>query len=244
MKHLKLLQNDLSFDNYKISNDYKVPNVVKTKNDNQIHYQNIIHYDYVDLGLPSGTLWATKNIGAETETDFGLYFAWGETKGYYYPSEEKSFTWNDYKFSINGSDSNFSKYNHQSPEYLEHIDNAVKIYMGNEWDIPSWTNMHEVNDNCTSQYVSNYKNSGVNGLLFTSTINSKTLFFPFACAITNNIIENKTANPFTMIWYNGFYHERAACMYVDHWQNNLRLMDGQSRERYYGASYRAIKVNN
>lgn len=35
----------------------------------------------VDLGLPSGTKWANMNIGAQTETDYGTYFAWGETSG-------------------------------------------------------------------------------------------------------------------------------------------------------------------
>lgn len=39
-------------------------------------------YEYVDLGLPSGTLWAKMNVGAKSETDAGLYFAWGETQGY------------------------------------------------------------------------------------------------------------------------------------------------------------------
>ena len=38
--------------------------------------------EFVDLGLPSGTLWATKNLGASSKTDYGLYFAWGETTGY------------------------------------------------------------------------------------------------------------------------------------------------------------------
>ena len=37
-------------------------------------------HDYVDLGLPSGTLWATCNVGATNPEDFGDYFAWGETK--------------------------------------------------------------------------------------------------------------------------------------------------------------------
>lgn len=38
--------------------------------------------DYIDFNLPSGTLWAKKNIGADTETDYGLYFSWGDIKGY------------------------------------------------------------------------------------------------------------------------------------------------------------------
>ena len=36
-------------------------------------------YDYVDLGLPSGTLWATMNVGASKPSDYGLYFQWGDT---------------------------------------------------------------------------------------------------------------------------------------------------------------------
>ena len=49
-------------------------------------------HEYVDMGLPSGTLWATCNIGAESSTDFGDYFAWGETE----PKEE--YTNENYKF--------------------------------------------------------------------------------------------------------------------------------------------------
>lgn len=39
-------------------------------------------YGYVDLGLPSGTLWATCNIGASKPSESGLYFQWGDTEGY------------------------------------------------------------------------------------------------------------------------------------------------------------------
>ena len=48
-------------------------------------------HTYVDLGLPSGTLWATCNVGAETPEEYGNYFAWGEieTKDYY--------DWNTYR---------------------------------------------------------------------------------------------------------------------------------------------------
>ena len=49
---------------------------------NYVQKQNNNSYDYVDLGLPSGLLWATKNIGANTEEEAGLYFQWGDTQGY------------------------------------------------------------------------------------------------------------------------------------------------------------------
>lgn len=51
-------------------------------------------YGYVDLGLPSGTLWAVHNIGAENEYECGDYFAWGETETKDY------FSWENYKYFI------------------------------------------------------------------------------------------------------------------------------------------------
>ncbi len=51
-------------------------------------------YEYVDLGLPSGTLWATYNVGATSPYEKGQYFAWGEVE----PRED--FSWESYKFFI------------------------------------------------------------------------------------------------------------------------------------------------
>ena len=39
-------------------------------------------HSYIDLGLPSGTLWATCNVGASKPTQSGLYFQWGDVQGY------------------------------------------------------------------------------------------------------------------------------------------------------------------
>ena len=50
---------------------------------------------WIDLGLPSGLLWASTNVGAEKPEDFGLYFAWGETQGYEGVTIDKQFTWDD-----------------------------------------------------------------------------------------------------------------------------------------------------
>ena len=62
-------------------------------------------YSYVDLGLPSGTLWATCNVGASKPSDAGLYFQWGDTQGYTADqigtgSEKKEFStdWRDCKW--------------------------------------------------------------------------------------------------------------------------------------------------
>ncbi|MCI7430492.1 MAG: hypothetical protein MSS84_06410, partial [Bacteroidales bacterium] len=64
-------------------------------------------HDYVDLGLPSGTKWATCNVGASTPEEYGNYYAWGETtpKAYY--------DWSTYKW-CNGSKTTLTKYNTSS----------------------------------------------------------------------------------------------------------------------------------
>ena len=59
-------------------------------------------FDYVDLGLPSGTLWATQNVGASKPSDYGLYFQWGDSKGYTKKQlgKDKMFTWADKFFKL------------------------------------------------------------------------------------------------------------------------------------------------
>lgn len=57
-------------------------------------------FEYVDLGLPSGTKWARCNVGANSETDYGLYFAFGETNGYNrFTNGDRTFDRRNYKFS-------------------------------------------------------------------------------------------------------------------------------------------------
>ena len=100
-------------------------------------------YKAIDLGLPSGVLWADKNIGAATPEDFGLYFQWGDTRGYTAGQVGngeglKAFSWADYKFSIDGSSSNFSKYNaSDSKTVLDPEDDAAHVIMGDNWRMPT-----------------------------------------------------------------------------------------------------------
>ena len=84
----------------------------------------------VDLGL--SVLWAKTNLGADKETDAGLYFQWGDTQGY--TAEQvgngeglKYFGWDDYKWSIDGSSSNFSKYTGSDKTVLDLEDDAAKL---------------------------------------------------------------------------------------------------------------------
>lgn len=95
-------------------------------------------YDWVDLGLPSGTKWATRNIGANSPEEYGNYYAWGET------AEKKRYYWSTYKFLISdksGPDSflQFSKYNTRRKHgaidnlvILEQVDDVAHVQWG-EW---------------------------------------------------------------------------------------------------------------
>ena len=137
-------------------------------------------FGYIDLGLQSGTLWATCNVGASKPSDVGLYFQWGDTSGYTADQvgKDKQFTWNDYKFSIDGSDSNFSKYN-TAGATLELMDDAAHANMGGDWHMPTPEQIEELIDNTTTAWTTS--DDGVNGILFTSkTVPSKSIFIPAA----------------------------------------------------------------
>lgn len=99
-------------------------------------------HEYVDLGLPSGNLWAKCNIGANSEEEVGLYFQWGDTQGYTaeqigYGEGLKAFRWTDYKFSINGSENYFSKYDSDGKTVLDLEDDAAHVNMGGNWRMPT-----------------------------------------------------------------------------------------------------------
>ena len=102
-------------------------------------------FEYVDLGLPSGTKWAKCNVGAKNETDFGLYFSWGETEGYDSIINTKQFSLKYYKFSYHYSDSAFTKYNETDGKtVLDLEDDAAYVNMGGRWHMPSKEQIKEL----------------------------------------------------------------------------------------------------
>lgn len=107
-------------------------------------------YKAIDLGLPSGILWADRNIGATTPEEAGMYFQWGDTQGYtdeQVGNEEgqKYFDWSDYKFSINNYPGDFSKYNaSDSKNVLDSEDDAAYVNMGGNWRMPTFDEFKEL----------------------------------------------------------------------------------------------------
>lgn len=135
-------------------------------------------YEYVDLGLPSGTIWATMNVGASKPSDFGLYFQWGSVRGFTKGQigRDKAFSWSTYKWSVDGIDSNFSKYNTVG-DTLDLEDDAANIHMGGDWHMPTPTQIRELISETDNTWTTQ---DGVNGRLFTSKNNGKSIFIPAA----------------------------------------------------------------
>ena len=139
-------------------------------------------FEYVDLELPSGTLWATMNVGASKSTDFGLYFQWGDTQGYTanqvgIGSVQKKFAieWNDYKW---GEYKKFTKYTKLGGK-LELEDDAAHVNMGGDWHMPAPKQIRELLDNTITSWET--LEDGIEGVKFTSKKDaSKTIFIPIA----------------------------------------------------------------
>ena len=117
-------------------------------------------HEWVDLGLPSGTKWATMNVGANSPEEYGDYFAWGET------TPKSSYTGSNYNYSSN-------------PTTLPLEDDAAYTNWGTSWRMPTKTELTElVNEEYTVRTW--ITQNGVNGWKVTSKINGNTIFLPAA----------------------------------------------------------------
>ena len=135
-------------------------------------------HEWVDLGLPSGTLWATCNVGANSPEESGDYFAWGETE----PKE--SYTWETYKwfydrngwpcctkYCTNELDGTVDNKTELDPE-----DDAASINWGPSWRMPSQRQIFELCDQCIREVTTI---NGVQGIRFIGP-NGNMVFLPLA----------------------------------------------------------------
>ena len=131
--------------------------------------------EYVDLGLPSGNLWAKCNLGASAPEAYGDYYAWGEVE----PKQE--YTNSNHKWYKEGAPSlGFTKYNNEDGKLsLEDEDDAVIQKLGNGWRTPTLADFRELTN---QKYTTIEKTTlnGVAGYQITSKRNKKSIFIPFA----------------------------------------------------------------
>lgn len=130
----------------------------------------------VNLGLPSGTLWADRNIGADSPGDYGTYFAWGETK------PKSVYSWSTYRY-CKGTRDSLTKYCYNNSygtvddkTVLETVDDAATANWGYKWRMPTPEELKELCEKCTWTRTIY---SGVNGYLVEGP-NGNFIFLPAA----------------------------------------------------------------
>ena len=152
------------------------------------------NHAYVDFNLPSGTLWAKTNVGANKPQDFGYYFAWGETTpygqnakgyssswkgetsdGYLKSKPKKKFDWSTYMWA-NNKEELLLKYNNNTkfstPKCkadkilsLSNEDDAANVLWKEGWQTPTLSQVKELLDKSICVWTSNYCKTGVSGIL-------------------------------------------------------------------------------
>ena len=240
MIYLKLFDTESNYLAYRDGKNYIKPNVSLCDDNGKVYYNYspFNGYDYVDLGLPSGTLWATMNVGASKPSDAGLYFQWGDTQGYTADQVgtgdgKKAFIWNDYKWNPSGDGETFTKY--ANPEdTLDLEDDAAHVHMGGDWHMPSSEQFQELLDETTNTWTTQ---DNVNGRLFTSKkYPSKFIFFPAAGYAWDGSLYYSGDNGY--VWssmLSSSYVFVGQGLYFDSDDASLDIDD-----RYYGRSVRGV----
>lgn len=136
-------------------------------------------HTFVDLGLPSGLLWATCNVEADSPEEAGNYYAWGETE------PKSSYTWSTYKW-CNGSSKSLTKYTDLNCE-LENSDDVAFSEWGSPWRMPTKAEVEELLYKCKWQTTTI---NGVKGKLVTGS-NNQSIFLPYSGFLVGTSLENE-----------------------------------------------------
>ncbi len=191
-------------------------------------------HKFVDLGLPSGLLWAETNIGAATAADYGnYYYAWGET------TTKTDYSWSTYKYGT--SYDNMTKYNSTDGKtVLDKEDDAAYVNWGSSCRMPTHDEFTELrnSDNCTWTWTSQTTSSGssIKGYKVTSVKNGNSIFLPasgsrygeyFYCHGDDGYYCSGSLYP--------YYSDRAYYLYF-----NSGCQYGHFNDRYVGYAVRPV----
>ena len=194
------------------------------------------NHEYVDLGLPSGTLWATCNVGANAPEEYGDYFAWGET------APKEVYSWETYKW-CNGNWDALTKYNFQrsygtvdNEAELALADDAAQANWESSWQMPTKAQQDELHEHCNWQWTTR---NGVNGYLGTGP-SGKTIFLPAAGYKDGTM----SVNDGTF----GYYWSRSLFIGMSIYAYNALFFSGSNpggnnHERSFGCSVRPVRVS-
>ena len=160
----------------------------------------------VNLGLPSGTKWATCNIGANAPEEYGDYYAWGEIEG------KSDYSWDTYKWCM-GSHLNMTKYCTNSwygmvdnKSVLESEDDVAHIKWGGTWRTPTIEELRELEDKCTWEWITQ---NGVYGYRVIGP-NGNSIFLPAAGSRYTSSREDDTGS-YGCYWSSSLCRSSESC---------------------------------
>lgn len=182
--------------------------------------------EWVDLGLPSGLKWATRNVGASTPYELGGLYGWGDATGYHTESNNRY-----YYTSRPGIDD------------ISHtrMDIATQQW-GQSWRIPTKAEAEELIDNCTFERETV---NGCEGVWFKSKNNGEKMFMP--CAGDRYIENIRSVTPnhaHGYYWTSNLYPTDNAAAYAFHWDGFTNMYKPAFKERYFGCSVRPVKIED
>ncbi len=194
--------------------------------------EKVSKHKAIDLGLPSGTKWATCSVGANSPEEYGCYYAWGETE------EQSNYDWSTY-IHCGGSNSTMTKYCNRinfgtvdDKAVLDAEDDVARVKWGGDWRMPTKEEQDELRDNCTWEWttlndVAGYRVTGPNG---------NSIFLPAAGYRVGKDISEKGKN--------GYYWSSSLFATLCYNASALRFANTTnawgSRLRYYGQPVRAV----
>ena len=198
-------------------------------------------HPYVDLGL--SVKWATMNVGATSETDYGYFFQWGDVVD----KSNSDCSWQNYKYcdataETTNDNAMLNKY-YTSTKYGDNPDNkttldleddAARFHMGGDWRMPTRTEIQELLDNTTNEWFENFNGTGRKGYKFTSKADpSKYIFIPASGSLTDKVWD---VNLSCHLWSSSLSSSRAA--------NNLYFLQpgykGNDRGPYGDTMWRIV----
>ena len=175
----------------------------------------------MSLGLPSGLLWATMNIGASSPEEFGLYFSWGNVPGH---------------AEASGFDFSREVYNETPAAAIEAnlslAEDMARLSLGSPWRMPTEQEFQELIDNCTRVWTTL---QGVSGLLFTSNINGNSVFFPAAGRYNGTTLDDRGTDAY--YWSSSYLSSSGA--YGLYFSETV-INSSYSSNRWYGFTARAV----
>ncbi|MBP3762708.1 MAG: hypothetical protein J6I49_02385 [Bacteroidales bacterium] len=184
---------------------------------------------WIDLGLPSGLLWADRNVDATSPEGTGGYYAWAET------TEKINYSWTTTAY-YGGNNSTWTKYNGADGKMtLDPADDVATQRLGGNAYMPSAANWQELFDNCTK---SNATVNRISGYRFTSRINGNSIFLPTTGYKNGTNTTNIYGGPCYWSSTRGITADNGVDIYFEFNNNFYSGMYGEGR--FYGFNVRAV----